>query len=143
MLWLAILSVAGFAFGQLPNHHQLTQLVDQGFRLSDRNHDGILQMSELEAGWQIEDANHDNQLTVEEMMKAFNLTREIAQPYFNIYDKDGDGSIPHSFLLDYVHLVDQNGDGQITLKEYEHYTVSLTECLFGHGNHGHGTNCGH
>ncbi|KAH3799929.1 hypothetical protein DPMN_153553 [Dreissena polymorpha] len=46
---------------------------------------------------------------MEEVMKAFNLSRAIAQPYFNIYDKDGDRSIPHSFLLNYVHLLDRNG----------------------------------
>ncbi|KAH3803038.1 uncharacterized protein LOC127838519 [Dreissena polymorpha] len=154
MFWLTISCVAGVAFGQLPNYPvlteavdpgnypSLTEAVDQGFRLSDLNRDGILQMSELEAWWQTQDLNHDNQLTVEEVMKALNYDRYTVQTiFFDIYDQDGDGKIPHSFIVDYVHMLDHNGDGQITLKEYEQFTVSIAVCLSGDGNHGDGANC--
>ncbi|XP_052788075.1 uncharacterized protein LOC128222931 [Mya arenaria] len=127
----------------LPSHHQLVELVDQGIKLLDANHDGIIQMSEMERGWQYEDLNNDTMVSIDEYIKTFHLDPAVAQKYFDVYDTDKDGLLPHNFLFQFMHLVDKNHDGQVTDTEYLHYSISLAECLFGHGTHGHSANCDH
>ncbi|WAR30669.1 hypothetical protein MAR_033211 [Mya arenaria] len=129
----------------LPNNHDLTQLVNTQFNKLDADGNGELSMAELHALETFEDTNHDGNVTLQEYMDAFNLPMEVAQPIFNVYDKNHDGVIPENFLADYYHLLDKDTDGIVTMHEYDKYVVTLMECLFGHGHgtHGHGPNCDH
>ncbi|XP_053381406.1 uncharacterized protein LOC128549124 [Mercenaria mercenaria] len=128
---------------QIPHGHDLKVLVDNGFRAYDTNGDGHLTFQELGNIFYKEDLNHDGILSLAEYATYFQTTEDVLAPIFNVWDKDGDGYVSADHLAAFAHLFDPNGDGIVTLHEYEHYMTGFLECVYGHGEHGHGHNCDH
>ncbi|XP_053380344.1 insoluble matrix shell protein 5-like [Mercenaria mercenaria] len=147
MLTVAIVSaciaLCSSATWQIPHGHDLKVIVDNGFKAFDTNHDGVLSFQELEIVYQKEDLNHDGNLTLAEYASYWHTTQDVLAPIYNVWDKDGDGYVQPDHMLDYKHLLDPNGDGTVSLHEYEHYMTGFLECVYGHGEHGHGHNCDH
>ncbi|KAL4219195.1 hypothetical protein ACF0H5_021777 [Mactra antiquata] len=145
MLSLVLFAVCvGLSSQQLPNGHELTQLVDQGFHEMDTDKNGILTEQELGTAYSAVDFNGDGQISFAEYTKYTNQTDAVARPMFNAYDTDADGMLPLDHMADYLHLMDKNDNGVVDIHEYEHYTVKLVQCVYsdhGHGSHGHAASC--
>ncbi|KAL4230337.1 hypothetical protein ACF0H5_010720 [Mactra antiquata] len=145
MLSIVLFAICvGLSSQQLPHGHELTQMVDYGFSLTDTDKNGIISLQELSTAYSIGDFDGDGQISFAEYMKVTNQTEAMARPMFNAYDTDGDGMLPLDHMAEYLHLMDKNGDGRVDKNEYEHYTVKLIQCVYsdhGHGSHGHAASC--
>ncbi|XP_060593583.1 uncharacterized protein LOC132748061 [Ruditapes philippinarum] len=129
---------------QLPHGHELHVLVDNGFNALDKDKDGVISAIEFGSiSFDKEDLNHDGNLTLAEYAAFWNTTPEAVMPLFNVWDTDKDGYVESNHLSIVGHLLDPNGDGIITKHEYEHYMTGFLECVYAHGQHGHGPNCDH
>ncbi|XP_060593586.1 uncharacterized protein LOC132748063 isoform X2 [Ruditapes philippinarum] len=128
---------------QFPHGHELHVLVENGFNAMDTDKNGELSLQELSQVYYNEDLNHDGKLTLAEYAAYWKTTPEALAPIFNVWDSDRDGYVQASHLTAFGHLLDPNGDGIVTKHEYEHYMTGFLECVYAHGQHGHGPNCDH
>ncbi|KAK3600157.1 hypothetical protein CHS0354_012280 [Potamilus streckersoni] len=102
-------------------------MVDHMFSKWDRDHDGILELSEASRIFDSDDLNGDHILTLAEYETELDRygARSLADTIFEYFDYNHDHVLTVEDVSKYYHLLDTNSDGQVTRAEFDEYGTNV------------------